>query len=154
MYSIKAIATLTGLSTETLRAWERRYQVVTPRRDASGRRAYSEQDLERLMLLADLTRHGHSIGKISRMDNRQLDSLIRQDKKGANSGHEQFIARVVEALLQYRVDRCEELLKRALLAYEPVDYVRNILQPTLQTVGQLWHEKNSASLRSICFRPV
>ena len=40
MYSIKAVSQATGLTVETLRAWERRYRVVVPRRDDLGRRVY------------------------------------------------------------------------------------------------------------------
>ena len=36
-YPIRAVARMTGLSLDTLRAWERRYQVVTPSRDQRGR---------------------------------------------------------------------------------------------------------------------
>ncbi len=65
MYSIKAVTALTGLGAETLRAWERRYQAIVPRRDENGRRSYSQLDLERLTLLANLTRQGHAISKVS-----------------------------------------------------------------------------------------
>ena len=36
-YPIRAVARLTGLSLDTLRAWERRYRAVTPVRDERGR---------------------------------------------------------------------------------------------------------------------
>lgn len=140
MYTIKTIATLTGLTAETLRAWERRYRTVVPKRDEGGRRIYSEQDLERLLLLAELTRDGHSIGKLSKMDNTQLNRLTRQND-AADGSRQQFFDLIVEALRQYRVDRFEELLKRALLAYEPLPYARDILAPALRRVGQLWHQE-------------
>ncbi|MFN7271331.1 MAG: MerR family transcriptional regulator, partial [Gammaproteobacteria bacterium] len=40
-FTIKAVAQATGVTVETLRAWERRYEVVQPSRDGSGRRTYS-----------------------------------------------------------------------------------------------------------------
>jgi len=141
MYSVKAISTLTGLTAETLRAWERRYKTVTPSRDGGGRRVYSTQDLERLLLLAELTRNGHSISKLSKMDNRQLTGLSNTRYEDNNSdSDDRFLAQITESLLLYQVDRCEEMLKRALLANEPLEYVRNILAPALHHVGDLWHE--------------
>jgi MerR family transcriptional regulator, light-induced transcriptional regulator len=141
MYSVKAISTLTGLTAETLRAWERRYKTVTPSRDDGGRRVYSPQDLERLLLLAELTRNGHGIGKLSNLDNRQLADLSHTQDDDINSDtYDRFLVQITESILSYQMDRCEELLKRALLSHEPLTYVRNILAPALRHIGELWHE--------------
>ena len=139
MYSIKSISVLTGLGVETLRAWERRYQVIAPDREPGGHRVYSQDDLEKLMLLANLTRQGHAISKLSTMDIKQLQCLAdgSNDKECENN---LFADQIVEALLHYRIDRCEQLLKRALISSEPLVYVRDILTPALIHVGQSWHE--------------
>ena len=50
VYQVQAAARLTGLSTDTLRAWERRYGAVTPGRVGRGR-GYTRQDIARLQLL-------------------------------------------------------------------------------------------------------
>ena len=140
MYSIKAIASLTGLGTETLRAWERRYKTIVPDRDDSGHRYYSQQDLDRLTLLANLTRQGHSISKISGLSIEELQKLHKnEDENGLIQ--RQFTEQIVEALLNYRIERCEQLLKRALMANEPLTYLRDILTPALCEVGQLWHDE-------------
>jgi DNA-binding transcriptional MerR regulator len=47
-YTIGEVATLVGLSPNTIRAWERRYAVVRPRRTTSRQRRYSEEDVELL----------------------------------------------------------------------------------------------------------
>jgi DNA-binding transcriptional MerR regulator len=43
---IGAVVKRTGIPADTIRAWERRYGVPRPQRTASGRRLYSEADLE------------------------------------------------------------------------------------------------------------
>lgn len=138
MYSIKAITSLTGLTAETLRAWERRYQGILPDRSENGRRQYSQNDLEKLCLLAELTRNGHSISKIIGFDREQLRQLKSHATRTDISSS--LLDQVVDALLNYRIDRCEQLLKRALLAYEPLDYAQEVLLPALKTIGDLWHE--------------
>jgi len=139
MYSIKAITSLTGLGAETLRAWERRYQAIVPSRDGNGRRSYSQLDLERLTLLANLTRQGHAISKVSDLQLEQLQRMIAPIDEKTQERLE-FIEQIVLALSAYRIDRCEQLLKRALMAYEPLAYLRDILSPALNHVGQLWHD--------------
>ncbi len=140
MYSIKATAVLTGIGAETLRAWERRYQAIIPGRDASGRRFYTQQNLDKLLLLANLTRQGHAISKLSGLTVEQLQKVLETAEKNPDIQLE-FVERIVEALLDYRIERCEQLLKRAMMANEPLAYVRDILSPALKHVGQLWHDE-------------
>lgn len=55
-HSIGDVANLTGVSTSTLRAWETRYQLLTPDRTDAAYRKYSEHDVEtvrRMRLLVD-----------------------------------------------------------------------------------------------------
>jgi hypothetical protein len=59
-YSISAVAKLTGIPLDTLRAWERRYRTVIPKRAARGR-VYSEEQIQKLLLLRRAVNQGHSI---------------------------------------------------------------------------------------------
>jgi methanogenic corrinoid protein MtbC1 len=58
MYTIKHAADLTGVPEATLRAWERRYGVVTPQRTDGGYRIYDDDDLDRLRQMRDLVAQG------------------------------------------------------------------------------------------------
>jgi DNA-binding transcriptional MerR regulator len=69
---------LSGLGIDTLRAWERRHKAVAPRRGDRGR-IYTEADVRRLRLLRDAVRRGHPIGRIARLDDRQLSRLGASD---------------------------------------------------------------------------
>ena len=73
-YKIGAVSKITGIGTETLRAWERRYQAVSPGRSESGDRIYSSEDLTKLFLLKNLSDAGNSIGTIARLPVQELKS--------------------------------------------------------------------------------
>ena len=60
MYTIKEAALRTGLTEPVLRAWERRYGVVTPARTAGGYRVYDEAALRRLRSMRRLIADGWS----------------------------------------------------------------------------------------------
>ena len=45
VYNLKAVVLETGLKPDTLRAWERRYGVLSPGRSEGGYRLYSERDI-------------------------------------------------------------------------------------------------------------
>ena len=47
-YAIRIAAQRSGITPDTLRAWERRYGAVTPARSGTARRLYSDADIERL----------------------------------------------------------------------------------------------------------
>lgn len=65
LYSIGSVANLTGLSTNTLRSWERRHAAVEPTRTPNGGRRYTEADVERVQLLHALVREGIAIGSVA-----------------------------------------------------------------------------------------
>lgn len=74
-YPIRVAANLTGLSIDTLRAWERRYQAVTPVRGDRGR-VYDEGQIRRLILLRDAVAHGHAIGQVAGLEDNELEKLL------------------------------------------------------------------------------
>ena len=71
-YPIRAVSKLTGISIDTLRAWERRHGVVSPIRDDRGR-LYTDADVNRLRLLQRALADGHSIGRLA-----PLTNLVRE----------------------------------------------------------------------------
>jgi len=74
-HSIQLAARLTGLSTHVIRIWEQRYHAVEPRRTAANHRLYSQDDIERLGLLRDVTHAGHNISQVARLSNDELRAL-------------------------------------------------------------------------------
>ncbi|WP_116128260.1 MerR family transcriptional regulator [Lewinella sp. IMCC34183] len=71
VYTISDVEKLTGIRAHTLRAWEQRYDLVTPRRDENNVRYYLEPDLKELCNIALLNRHGYRISKIAALSDRE-----------------------------------------------------------------------------------
>jgi DNA-binding transcriptional MerR regulator/methylmalonyl-CoA mutase cobalamin-binding subunit len=78
-HPVRVVAQRTGLSSHVLRAWERRYRVVTPIRSDGGQRLYSDADIERLAFLKELTGSGYSIGQLAQLPNDELRRLHREE---------------------------------------------------------------------------
>jgi hypothetical protein len=84
LYGIGTVARLTGLKPDTLRVWERRYGLGASRKSDTGRRQYTQADLEHLQLVAALIESGSRIGEIASSDRKTLEMLCRrQAGKGA-----------------------------------------------------------------------
>ena len=74
-YRSGVAARLAGLSPETLRVWERRYNLSDVERSARGQRLYSTEQVRRLSLLKQLVDQGHAIGVLAPMSVDQLHEL-------------------------------------------------------------------------------
>ena len=77
LYAIGTVARLTGLKPDTLRVWERRYGLGASHKSSSGRRQYSQADLEHLLLVADLVGSGVRIGEIASASRKTLEILLQ-----------------------------------------------------------------------------
>src|SRR6187551_1036823 len=80
--AIKAVARRTGLTAHVIRIWEKRYGAVKPERTGTNRRLYSEEQIERLSLLREVTRSGHSIGPVAKLPLEKLRKLAIQADAG------------------------------------------------------------------------
>ena len=82
-YRSGTAARLSGIPVETLRVWERRYQLVGPRLNPRGHRLYSAEDVSRLALIKQLVDLGSPIGSIASLPLTSLREM--RDAAGAAS---------------------------------------------------------------------
>ncbi len=140
MYSIKAVAQATGLTVETLRAWERRYAVVVPTRDGSGRRVYRPEDVLRLRRLREATERGHPIGRLASLSEEGLANLLNDASARRPAGTSNaFVERILESAQRFRSADCEQALTLAIAMLPPEQLVGDVVRPLLREVGERWH---------------
>ena len=68
-YTIRIVSSETGVNAITLRAWERRYGLITPKRTAKGHRLYTEQDIRLIRQVVALLNRGIPISQAQAMIN-------------------------------------------------------------------------------------
>jgi DNA-binding transcriptional MerR regulator len=71
-FNMKVVVQETGLKPDTLRAWERRYNLPQPERTEGGHRLYSRQDIELLKWLISRQDEGMNISHAVELWNRLL----------------------------------------------------------------------------------
>jgi DNA-binding transcriptional MerR regulator len=142
MFTIKAVSQATGLSIETLRAWERRYGIVAPDRDPNGRRSYRPEDVIRLRKLREATERGHTISKLARFSDAELSELLTEPQlNGAkHAASQSFAQQILAAADNYRPDDCDQVLSMALALLPLSEVVNEVLSPVLLEVGERWHD--------------
>lgn len=137
-FKIGAVAKLTGLSSHNIRAWENRYRAVVAHRLESGRRFYTQQQVDRLVNLKKCISLGEAISNIAHLDDETLQQKIVDLNAQSVSdnpaqsiltvgviGPESFQAKIVERehlSVRYRLDFAEfsPLELGAIHAVDPV----------------------------------
>jgi methanogenic corrinoid protein MtbC1 len=141
-YPIRAVAKLTGISVDTLRAWERRYGVVNPERDERGR-VYSEADVERLTLLRRAVERGHAIGRVAPIGVEELRALVGRPITSAAARPASAVVSI-EALFgaveQFDLEALRRELTRLAVVLTPRQLALDVALPLMRAVGEAWHE--------------
>ncbi|MBA3731069.1 MAG: MerR family transcriptional regulator [Gammaproteobacteria bacterium] len=155
-HPIQVVARRTGLSTYVLRAWEHRYNAVAPARSASGRRLYSDADVERLTLLQSATRAGRRIGEVASLAREDLvemclaDSFFRASAPAipivdsAPPEVDQHLRTCLEAIRQMNPFALEAALYNASVAVSVQALLENVMCPLLHAIG---HECRHGDMR-------
>jgi MerR family transcriptional regulator/heat shock protein HspR len=108
VYVISVAAELAGVHPQTLRIYERR-GLINPYRTPGGTRRYSQEDIERLELIQELTDQGLNLEGVRRvLDLRERISRLEEDlasiKSALNDAVEEADRQIAEVHKSYRRD--------------------------------------------------
>lgn len=81
LYPIRYISEKTGVKPITLRAWEKRYNLITPQRTEKGHRLYSDDDIKTIQKTITLLNYGYAIREIPALLNEHDGHIVVRDKK-------------------------------------------------------------------------
>jgi MerR family transcriptional regulator, light-induced transcriptional regulator len=155
-HPIRVVARRTGLTTATLRAWERRYGVVEPHRSESGQRLYTDRDVERLTRLHLLSEAGRPISLVAGLADDEAEALLQEDEArrrrvltdsaGLASGAGPAAPRLVEAaygrVAALDGDGLEASLRRAAVTLGAHAFLEEVVGPLLHRVGVAWAQED------------
>jgi len=151
MHSIGIVCRRTGLKSDRVRAWERRYHVVDPARSEGNQRLYSEEDIEKLLLLRRATDAGHRIAQIAQLPAAELREMLQIDAAGQTLRPPRprpgeadqagaFVSEALSAIQQLDGEELRRVLDRALDDLSPAAITQQLLVPLIHDVGDLWAE--------------
>lgn len=111
-YAIREIADLTGIKPVTLRAWQRRYNLVQPLRTDKGHRLYTADDLEKIKTIQSWLNKGVSIGKVKSLLESDVISSAVED-----SNQLEEVSDTIDALGDLDGDKTDRLISMVLKEY-------------------------------------
>lgn len=148
-HPIGVVSARTGIPQDLLRAWEKRYRAVIPRRGPTGRRLYTDEDIEKLRLLKRAVAAGRRISDVAALNVAQLRDLIKEDEAEAGptppprprpAEGTDYLEAALEALEQLDKTRLESALSGAAVALSAPELRETVIVPLLHTIGDRWHE--------------
>lgn len=136
MYTIKHAAQLVGIAPPTLRAWERRYGVVTPQRTEGGYRVYDERDVEVLRSMKELMDQGWQPALAAREASRRDRPVMTLLPPGPDSPS--LGAELVDAAAALDAGRLTAVLDRLFALDDFAVVMTRHVFPALEDLGTAW----------------
>ncbi len=136
-YSISDLEKLTGIKAHTIRIWEKRYGIISPERTDTNIRFYTVMDLQRLLNITFLNKHGFKISLISGMSDEEVQSQVARicEMPGAEEG---YMADLLKATNDLDEDRFEKILNSSFLKLSFEQSFQQIVFPLLEKINLLW----------------
>lgn len=146
-FPIGYAARMAGLTTHTVRMWERRYNAVEPVRTDTNRRLYTREHIKRLSLMRSLSERGHSVSKLAACTTEKLEELDRE------SAPQRIVTKAVLGdrpadllrLCQHAVNRMDgaelgRTLDEALVKLSVPVLLDEVLAPLVRWIGTCWEQ--------------
>ena len=132
-YNIKAVSNMLGIQPSTLRAWERRYHIIAPRRNDAGHRLYTEEHIRVLKWLMDKVNEGITIGQAVQI----LEGNRLQNHNVIETAYNKevlLVDDILHSLLKFDEAQAYALLNEAFSIYSTEKVITHIF---LQIMNQL-----------------
>jgi DNA-binding transcriptional MerR regulator len=147
-YTIKTVSTQTGIRPVTLRAWERRHEVLSPHRSDNRYRLYSDRDVAILRWLKNRIDSGVSISSAVQ----ELRGMTRQDlwpdavptaptRPSTNSSTppSAYARQLRDALIKHNEISAGEVLHETHAIFDLTTVFMEIIIPCLVDIGEAWY---------------
>ena len=158
-FPIRKLAERTGVGASTLRAWERRYGLLKPKRTPKGHRLYTEDDARLVYRVLELLHDGHAISEAARrVLSTPTDSVaaiagsnttVATDVTAVQSGEmgqgqwPGYLERLLRAVESFSPQRLDAVYNEASSLY-PLDFVSSyLIEPALKIFGERWTQRTT-----------
>lgn len=138
--SIRVASRLTGVSADTLRMWERRYGFPKPQRTAAGVRVYSNEEIDRLLLVARALKEGYRPGEaIAKTPGELREALDRSATLTVSTAtRSSNVDDLLEALKNDDADELRQRMRQSVATLGAHRFVVEVAAPLSEAVGLAW----------------
>jgi len=132
-FPIRELSVRTKVNTVTIRAWERRYGLLTPQRTSKGHRLYSSEDVVTVEKILSLVARGVPLGKVKPLLNENNFNELSANDSDSWVGS---VKQLVEAIQSFSFGRVQHLINAFFLNYPARVCREKLIEPTVERLMQ------------------
>lgn len=136
-FSIKDLENLTGIKAHTIRIWEKRYNLLEPKRTDTNIRYYDLAGFQKLLNISFLNNNGYKISKIATLKESEIPTLVK-DISTKNDTDNHAINELKLAMLNFDQALFYETYQSLLEEKSFKDIFFDVFIPMLTSIGILW----------------
>jgi DNA-binding transcriptional MerR regulator len=137
-YTLNELEKFTGILAATIRVWERRYNIIKPKRTGTNRRWYDDDDLKRLINISIIYHSGIKISKIAKYSESELIEKVEVLTRDSAIS-DTHIKSLIVAMLSFNGNAVNEILLRSVINTGFEETFSSVVFPFLRRVGIMWH---------------
>lgn len=137
-FTISDLASLTGIKSDTIRIWERRYNILSPNRTITNRKWYDDDDLKKIINIAVLHNNGIKISRIAAMTDNEITEKVSSVSQGSKTAGD-IISTLVSAMNSHDENAVNAVILRCVISRGFEKTFSEVLFPFLKKIGFMWH---------------
>jgi DNA-binding transcriptional MerR regulator len=138
IYSIKDLENFTHIKAHTIRIWEQRYNLLSPKRTDSNIRYYDKEDLKKILNVNMLYTNGMKISKIAALSEEEIvdkcKEILNREDNLASKEVENYILKITD----FDHDDLRVLFEDSFSNHGPHKFYGSVIAPLLTRMGKLW----------------
>jgi len=137
VYSINDIEKLCGIKAHTIRIWEKRYNIITPRRTETNIRYYLDEDLQKILNISLLNRNNYKISKIAQMTDSEMKTLVSQ-LSDVTIEKEDNLDSLMFAMLELDEYKFNKILDHNISSRGFEETMNEVVYPLMEKLSMMW----------------
>ena len=138
LFRIGELSRRTGVSIDVIRAWERRYGLLSPSRSDSNFRMYSRDDVARLRLMQHYMKQQIPASRAAQLVRDAQTAPIDSNPGVPSADIRKALIGLRDSLERFDDAPAEQLLRRLVGVFTPGIVFRDIVLPYLRELGMRW----------------
>ena len=137
-FTVKDLENISKIKAHTIRIWEKRFNLLAPKRTTTNIRFYSHENLQKFLNVVLLYKNNFKISKIAKMSDEQI---IEQSRKLAyqNATNDKAINSFKLSMFQFDKVLFNDKYQKLLHEMTFQEIFKEVFIPFLNDIGLLWH---------------
>ena len=140
-YSIKYLDSITGIKAHTIRIWEKRYNLLVPKRTKTNIRYYDNEDLKKILNIRTLLNVGYKISKIANFEPKELLIEIKKitnQPKQETVLYNHFTNEMLLSTFEFNKLNFDKIFNSCVLKFGFSVTIEKIIYAVMSRIGALW----------------